>query len=1098
MGTTGYRNRLRLAVLLPALLVTFGSASAVRGQLLKGTLLGTVTDTSGAVVPAAQVVITETGTNATRSASTNDSGLYVFANLDPGVYRVEIEHAGFRKVTRSNIELPPNNTVRIDLELTPGAVSEVVDVTAEAPILKTDRADTGGQLQVAQLQAIPLATNRNYQGLLMTIPGTGGRANREHSEFYNSQDNLSNRVNGQERAANNFMIEGVDNNIETGNLTAIIPPIEAIQTVDVNTSNYDPEFGRAGAGVVNATIKSGTNDLHGSAFHFHKNQNLYAKDVFATTKAPTIYNQFGGTLGGKIRRDKTFFFMDYQGSRDHKGAVEIPTIPTMPFRVGDMSGSPTTIYDPQTGAPNGTGRTAFLNQQIPSNRISPIATKILSFIPAPTRSGNSTNFEKALVRVKQLDAADIKIDHVLTDNDRIMVRYSIQQANVSDPGLYGPNGGIYGGPHANGFQGYGPQRTQSLGLNYSKVFSPTLVMEARGGVLRNRNDAFGVDYGLTTSKDIGIPGVNLDAWSSGLTQITVDNYANPMVGYDPSLPWYRSTTSFSFTNNWTKTQRNHVIKWGYDLRRYRIDLQQTAAPRGQFLFGNGPTSLNGNNNVGFGNNFASFLLDQPRQIVRGLAPVFPARRDWVHSLYFQDKWQVKPRLTLDLGVRWEYWPSSKPRLPGGFAAYNWTNNTIELAGIGNIPMDLGVENHAKSFAPRLGLSYRVNPKTVFRAGYGLSFSPRFISNYSFPVKQQNTFDPPNTFSAAGSMAAGIPAPDFFRIPANGIISPAPPTADATVTKKDIPHSYVESWNIAVQRSLPAKFVLEVAFVGNHIVNDQIGWNFNAAKPGTGRAGQPFFAAYGRSSNVNINIGVHQYYDALQAKFDRRFSNGLMLTTAYTYSKSLNFATRQQFDLSRDKGRTDYDLTHVFTQSYVYDLPFGPGKRFATSGPLRWVLGDWQVNALLLLQTGRPLNITYPNTSLNAPGNNNQPNLVGSGKPEVFGNVGPGQLWFDTSRFAAPPTINGVGTFGNLGRNLLTGPGVVNVDMSIFRRFKVTERLNLEIRAESFNLSNTPHFANPGLTFGSPNFGQVTASEDFIGSATDTDNRKVQFGLRLFF
>jgi hypothetical protein len=278
----GSLSKSRTGLFRLVLLVALSSAS-VYGQLLKSTILGTITDSSGAVIPAVQVVVTEQGTNAVRSAPTNDSGLYVVANLDPGVYRVEVEHSGFRKVTRANIDVPPNNTVRIDLELTPGAVSEVVDVTAEAPILKTDRADTGGQIAVQQLQALPLATNRNYQGLLMTVPGAGGKAVREHSEFYNSQDNLSNRVNGQERAANNFMIEGVDNNIETGSLTAIIPPIEAIQTVDVSTSNSDPELGRAGGAVVNATIKSGTNDLHGSLFYFHKNEKMFVIDVFATT-----------------------------------------------------------------------------------------------------------------------------------------------------------------------------------------------------------------------------------------------------------------------------------------------------------------------------------------------------------------------------------------------------------------------------------------------------------------------------------------------------------------------------------------------------------------------------------------------------------------------------------------------------------------------------------------------------------------------------------------------------------------------------------------------------------------------------------------------
>jgi len=625
-------------------------------------------------------------------------------------------------------------------------------------------------------------------------------------------------------------------------------------------------------------------------------------------------------------------------------------------------------------------------------------------------------------------------------------------------------------------------------------------MEMRGGLLRNRNDAFNWDYGTTASKDVGIPGANLDQWSSGLTEITIQGgFSNPTVGYDSSLPWFRATTSFSYVNNWTKTARNHVVKFGYDFRRYRIDLQQTDPPRGEFEFGQGPTLLSGGPSGGFGNNFAAFLLDQPSRIYRGLAPVFPARRDWVHSLYFQDKWQVYSRLTLDLGLRWEYWPSSKPRLPGGFSSYNWTNNTIELAGIGNIPMNLGVKNQPRSFAPRLGLAFRVNPKTVLRAGYGISYAPRFISNYGFPVRQQNTYDPPNSFSAAGSMATGIPAPDFVVIPANGIISPAPPTADTNVTKKDIPHSYVQSWNFAVQRSLPGNFALEVAYVGNHAINEQQAWNFNAApRLGGARASQPFFALYGRTQAVNIDVGVHQYYNALQTKFDRRFSNGFMLTTAYTYGKTIDFNNYQNFNLLLNRARYDNDITHVFTQSYVYDLPFGAGKRFGQSGPLKWVLGDWQVNGLLLLQTGRPLNITFPATSINAPGHSNRPNLVGEGKPEVSGAAGPGQKWFDVTRFVAPPTINGVGTLGNVGRNILTGPGVVNLDMSVFRKFRVREGMSLEFRAEAFNLSNTPHFAQPGTTFGSTNFGEVQTSEDFAGSVTETENRKIQFGLRLFF
>jgi Carboxypeptidase regulatory-like domain/TonB dependent receptor len=1094
--------RCRLPILLAASLYLSFAAGVSNAQTLRATILGTITDSTGAVVPGAQVTVIDTNTNTRREAAANDSGFFAVANLEPGAYRVEVEHPGFRRIVRAGIDLTPNVTVRVDLELQPGTVSETVDVTASAPILQTDRSDTGRQIEAVQLVNIPLGTNRNYQGMLMLVPGTA-KAHREHSEFYNSQDSLSNRVNGQERAANNFMIEGVDNNIETGSLTAIVPPIEAIQTVEISTSNFDPEFGRAGGAVVNATIKSGANDLHGALFHYHKNDSLYAKDVFATTKAPTTYNQFGGVLGGPIKRDKLFFFGDYQGSRDHKGAVELPQIPTMDFRSGDFRNALTPIYDPLTGNAAGQNRQLFPNQMIPAGRISPIARRLLAFIPAPTRSGYTNNFEKSVVRVKQLDQADGKIDWVVTDNDRVTGRYSYQKANVTDPGLYGPENGIYGGPHASGFEGYGPARSQSLGLSYSRVWSPTLVSEFRAGVLRNRNDAFSWDYGTKASEAVGIPGVNLDQWSSGLTEIEVGGgYTTPMLGFSESLPWFRATTAFTGVANWTKTQRNHVIKFGYGLQRYRIDLQQTAPPRGEFQFNNGVTGLAASPGVtasplGFANYFAAFLLDRPSLINRGLAPVFPARRDWLHSLFVQDKWQVLPRLTLDLGLRWEFWPSSKPRFPGGFSNYNPDNNTLELAGIGGIPMNMGVKNRYKSFAPRLGLAYRINPKTVFRAGYGMSYNTRFLSNYTFPVRQQNQYSPVNSYSAAGSMAAGIPAPEFAVIPADGIIRNPPPTIQVSVTDKDLPHSYVQSWNFALQRSLPGNFVLEAAYVGNHIVGEGLsdGWNINAAPIGTGNAGRPLNRLYGRTTNVNVGVFVHQYYNSLQMKFDRRFSNGFHLTTAYTYSRVIDFEFRQNFNLLLDKGRADHDRTHVFTQSYVYELPFGGGKRWAQSGPASWFLGGWQVNGLLLLQSGRPLNILAPVALLNAPGQRENPaNLVGEGTPKILGGAGPGQKFFEVSRFVAPAA----NTYGNLGRNILNGPGVVNLDLGIFRRFRIKEGWSLELRAEALNASNTPHFAQPGQTLGNANFGEVTLSEDFIESATDTENRKVQFGVKLFF
>jgi len=430
---------LKRTVMLLVLTALLGAAiPTLEAQTLKGTLLGTITDSSQAVVSGVNVSITEINTNFHRTEMSNEEGFYVFANLDPGNYRIEAEHSGFRKVIRTGIDLTPNTTARIDMELTPGAVSEVVDVTAETPLLQTDRSDTGSKIETQQLNTIPMFNNRNYQNLLLVVPGVQ-RAYRSNSAFFNSQEHLQSVVNGLDQR-NNYMIEGVDNNVE--NLTGIIPPADAIASVDVSTTNYDPELGRAGGAVTNVTLKSGTNGFHGTTFAYHRDNDLQAKNVFASTTPHSVYNQFGGSLGGRIIRDKLFFFGDYQGSREVFGNTNLPTIPTSAFRGGDLSASSTIIYDPSTGNPDGTGRAPFFGNQIPGARISPIAAKILSFIPAPTRPGLASNFEKPTSQSKSIDQFDVKIDYVASTKDRLFVRYSFQRATVFDPGLYGPKAGF--------------------------------------------------------------------------------------------------------------------------------------------------------------------------------------------------------------------------------------------------------------------------------------------------------------------------------------------------------------------------------------------------------------------------------------------------------------------------------------------------------------------------------------------------------------------------------------------------------------------------------------------------------------------------------
>ncbi|HTA69165.1 MAG TPA: carboxypeptidase-like regulatory domain-containing protein, partial [Bryobacteraceae bacterium] len=767
------------------------------GQLLKGTILGTITDPSHGVIPAVAVNLTEVNTNFRRTEATNESGFFAFANLDPGTYRIDVEQTGFRKMARTGIVLDANTTVRVDLELAPGDVTQTVEVTADVSVLQTDRADTGGQVESQQLGDLTIANQRNYQNTLVLLPGaTAGY--RSNSPFFNSQESLQVPVNGLDRQ-NNFMIEGLDNNIEQdNNLTAVVLPLDAIQTVTVSTTDYDPEFGRAGAAAVNVIMKSGTNAFHGTLFEYHNDSDLQARNFFSYTppKVPHgVHNQYGGSAGGHIVRDKLFYFADFQGSNDIVGQVATPTIPTAAMRTGDFSASPTVIYDPKTGnIATGAGRTPFPNQQIPANRISPIFQDYMGLLPEPTLPGQSNNIGVSTDQTKQIYSFDTKIDYVLDSKNTMFVRYSYAHLNVTNPGLYGPGLGIYGGPSNSGFDATGPALNQSPGLNYSHIFSPTLVTEVRFGVVRNSNNATNVDTGTNLSQKFGIPNGNIGGfWYEGLAEVFVNGYDTPMLGVNGCLPWRRSNTNFEAANNWTKTKGTHVISWGGDWRHENYFLLQTAtfSPRGRFTFNSGPTTLNapGIPN-GYANALAAFELDQPNGIGRDLAGISPVRDDHVYSAYVHDKWQVSSKLTLDLGARWEYWPASYPQFPGGQFNYDPNTNSLLAAGFGNTPMNLGVKNYPHNIYPRIGVAYRLNEKTVIRAGFGMSSVYRYIANWQGPVKQNQQDIVPNSYVAAGSMATGLPTPQFFVIPQNGIITNAP-NQNYTVTPPRIPVPYTE-------------------------------------------------------------------------------------------------------------------------------------------------------------------------------------------------------------------------------------------------------------------------------------------------------------------
>jgi carboxypeptidase family protein/TonB-dependent receptor-like protein len=1092
---------LALMLLLPAVAIA---------QAVKGTLLGAVTDTTGAGVPGATVTVTEVQTGIGRSATTNASGNYVFSNLKDGVYRVEAELSGFRKTVHENVKVDVNTTVRVDLTLQVGSLAEAVTVVQEAPSLQTDRADTGRLIESKQVTEMPLSFNRNFQGLLVTVPGAT-RPFRPHSQFFNSQDSLSTQVNGQSRLANNVMLDGIDDNHRTGLLTVLIPSADAIETVTVSTSNYDAEFGRAGGAVTNVTLKSGTNQLKGVAFFFGNGDGTLAKDYFSGTKAPTSYKQFGAAVGGPIIKNKLFFFADYQGTRDNLGAVNRHNIPPQAFRNGDFSDASTIIYDPATGNPDGTGRRAFPGNIIPADRISPIARSLLAFLPAPNVNAalGQNNYEFRGVREKKTEAADLKLTYQATDRDSLAYRFSFQRPEVFDPGTYG----IYGGPSNGGFAGTGTNKTFSTALNWTRTFGSTAILDTRAGLSYYHNIATAQGAGLNTSDEVGIRGANLDDFTSGLTQIDIPDvgFSNPMLGFSASLPWDRSEKTYNVASTFTKIRGNHTLKVGFDVRHNRdflLQVQDNGGSRGRFRFSAAQTAspTDSASQNGYANAFASFLLDLSSLVSRDLRVTDPGTQHWAIFTFVHDKWQLTPKLTLDLGLRHEYYtPMIGLVDQGGLSNFDPETNSLLVAGYSAVPKNLGVKTAKDNFAPRTGVSYRINEKTVVRGGYGVSIIA-FPDNqyaFNFPVKQNNQFNPPNSFAPAGRMRDAFPAPITANIPPSGII--AADTAllrnqGYTVVPQDLSEGKIHAFNVAFQRQLPLMFSVELAYVGNRGRGILQRLDLNAGLvPGQDNAGRPAFARYGRTASSFGFVPTNTRYDSLQFKLDRRFSNGLLWTNSYTLGRAKDLSsdgdggpssfgaisTPANHDLSY--GLASTDRTHSFVSSFVYELPFFKNAK----GAARAMLGGWQLAGIFVAQSGTPVDIRAGGASLRAPGNQQRPNL--NGEQKVIGDIGPGQQYFDTSVYSAPPA----NAFGNMTRNAgPRGPGYVNLDASVVKRIKANNRYALELRADAFNVTNTPHFANPGRDFGTRTFGQVTGTLGTGDGATGP--RLVRFGARFTF
>jgi hypothetical protein len=1073
-------------------------------QAVRGTLLGTVNDTQGAPIPGVNVTATETRTNVVRTVVTNQNGNYVFANMKDGLYRVETELTGFKKFSRDNVEVKVNSTVRVDVILEVGAMTETVEVVQETPVLQTDRADTGRTIEGRLVQDMPLTQGRNFQGMWATVPGTV-TLSRPHSQFFNPQDSQETKFNGQSRLSNNVQIDGVDNNHKTGLLTVLIPAAEAIDSVSVSTSNFDAEFGRAGGSVTTVVLKSGTNQVKGSVFAFANTEGTQARSYFASStsvKPETKYQQFGATLGGPIIKDKLFFFTDYQRTVDNLGQLRRVVIPPTEWRNGDFSTAKTIIYDPATGNPDGTGRQPFPGNVIPADRLSPVALSILAKIPQPNVPGvafGQVNYElPSSEREKTTDAVNVKLNYNPTMQDQMSLRFSFQRPEIFVPGTFGELGGA-----GADFAGTGYQNTYSTALTWTRTLSQSLIMEWRAGFMKYHNEALSTGQGLESSTEVGIPGANYDDFSSGISRISIGNgFTDPLVGFSNSLPWDRGETTVSVVGMITKLTGNHTIKVGTEVRHnedFLLQIQDAGGVRGQFSFNGARTAIPADTAAqsGIANSFAAFLLDASSQIQRDIKVIDrPGTKHWAVFAFVHDKWQATPKLTLDLGLRWEYYtPFVGIEDQGGLSNYDPSNNTVRIAGYGDIPQNIGVESTWTNFAPRLGASYRFDEKTVLRAGFGTTIVP-FPDNryaYNFPVKQTEQFPAPNSFAPAGKMADGFGPPTFFDIPSSGVVDASIPqlrNAQLFYVQPDLKEAKLHSWNVSFQRKLPWNLVAEVAYVGNVgrgiVLPD---YNINAGMVlGADNAGRPYYQQYGRTANVHSWLTTDTSYNSLQAKLDRRFRNGFLVTTSYTLGRATNYSGETDIDtpadIERSKGRADFDRTHVFAASFIWDTPFFQEG----NDVLHWVLGGWQISGLFTAYSGNPVNFSASNATLRAPDNKQWPTRI-AGDPEVFGDIGPGQLYFDTTAFAAPPE----NAFSNMTRfDSIDGPGFWRVDLSLVKRFHFGDRISAELRADAFNAFNHPAFGNPNGSFGSATFGQVT------GMAGAYNPRLVRFGARVIF
>lgn len=1082
------------------LFAVFAFGSVAHAQSVRGTILGTVTDASGAVVAKATITAVQTATGLTRSEVTSDSGEYSIQQLPVGIYRVTAEQTGFKRTERTGVELRVDDKLRIDLTLDVGQVTETVAIEATTPVISTDSSTVGNVVDNKKVTELPL-NGRNFLQLNLLVPGV----NQGVKGSQNQTQGGSISVNGAREQANNFLLDGMDNNDLAINQYAVAISTEAIQEFKVQASTYSAEFGRSPGAQINVATKAGTNELHGVLYEYLRNDKLDAKNFFDRPGPTPEYrrNQYGASAGGAIRKNKTFYFGNFESNRIRQGITKVATEPTAAMKGGDFSALPVIIYDPASlHSVNGVlVRDPFPGNMIPAARLSPVGLAVVNLYPNPNTPGTSASnglYTSSPTKLDDFNQFTVRVDHRFNDNHSVFARYSFSKENRFDTFDSFCAG-------ANNVPGFGCNTLnggQQLVLDYIWLVTPTMVNEARASFTRVRGGIFQQNLGNDVATKLGIIGTSRNPQDFGVPIVNTTGYDR--IGEATNLPQDRHDNTFEWADSVSKTSGRHTTKFGFEIRRFGENFLFDSSARGTLNFtpfytAQASVSSAGVVNAvsGTGNAIADLLLGDVNtaSVSRSFAGINASTvaglRQTSTNLFGQDDFRVLPNLTINVGVRWEY---NAPTIDkynhlATFDPTFTTSTPLPFIRTSTTAKQNIYDASKKEFSPRFGFAYTpFGPKTVIRGGYGLFWDVKLL-NVILNSALTAPFLTGYTFSQSTTGVPNISLANPY-----GGSSGGPAIPSTSWVENPFRDGYVQQYNFNIQHQFGGSIGATLGYVGSKGTHLDMAYDANENAP-TASFTQAL-RKYPQFAAINVrSAGASSNYNALQASVEKRFSQGLSFLAAYTFSKSIdnsslwNSSAVDVTNFHLERGLSTFDARNRFVASYTYDLPYGHGRAFGSSsaGIVNALLGGWQTNGIVSIQSGNPLDAS---TGLQLSGTQTGTRPDVTCNPNDFPHD-PAK-WFNTACFSN----NFLGRYGTAGRNIIIGAPTHSFDTALLKRIPLgREARYLQFRAEFFNLFNHPNFDNPNVVDTSSTFGKITSAgvQD-----TRASSRQIQFALRLVF